>query len=207
MWLDRKRNGMRNRKQKFPTDKKLWNQAETLAKNKFRNYPSMYSSLWASRWYKEHGGEWSNDSKESVSQTNNKNSHTQQNNKIPLMEFEQYADDDNDLDKNNKKDENQKNDNNQTQPEKQTWLREPWVDISRPVIDEAGNVIGFHPCGSNSKDVNENLKNYRTSYPRCMPRSKALRLNAIEREKLLVRNRYLNQEMNSFEPQYESEEE
>ena len=193
---------MRNRKQKFPTDKKLWEKAETLAKSKFRKYPSLYSSLWATQWYKENGGEWTSDSEASKSHTKNENSQKQQKNKVPLMEFEQYADEDEVLDKTNKQ-----NDNAQTKAEKQTWLREPWVDISRPVIDESDNVIGFHPCGSNTKDINDNMKNYRTSYPRCMPRSKALRLNAIEREKLLVRNRYLNQEMNSFEPQYESEEE
>jgi hypothetical protein len=41
-----------------PTNSKLWSRAKSLAKSKFKVYPSAYANGWASKWYKEHGGGW-----------------------------------------------------------------------------------------------------------------------------------------------------
>ena len=41
-----------------PTNKKLWSRAKSLAKSKFKVYPSAYANGWAAKWYKKHGGGW-----------------------------------------------------------------------------------------------------------------------------------------------------
>lgn len=41
-----------------PTNPKLWSRAKSLAKKKFKIYPSAYANLWASKWYKKKGGGW-----------------------------------------------------------------------------------------------------------------------------------------------------
>jgi hypothetical protein len=41
-----------------PTNPELWSRAIAQAKSKFDVYPSAYANGWASKWYKERGGEW-----------------------------------------------------------------------------------------------------------------------------------------------------
>jgi hypothetical protein len=41
-----------------PNNPKLWAQAKSKAKSKFKVYPSAYANGWAAKWYKEHGGGW-----------------------------------------------------------------------------------------------------------------------------------------------------
>ena len=41
-----------------PTNKKLWSQAKSLARQKFDVYPSAYANAWAAKWYKKKGGTW-----------------------------------------------------------------------------------------------------------------------------------------------------
>ena len=41
-----------------PTNPSLWSKAKSLAKSKFKVYPSAYANGWASKWYKKHGGGW-----------------------------------------------------------------------------------------------------------------------------------------------------
>lgn len=41
-----------------PTNPQLWSKAKSLAKSKFKVYPSAYANGWASKWYKKHGGGW-----------------------------------------------------------------------------------------------------------------------------------------------------
>lgn len=41
-----------------PTNPKLWARAKSLAKSKFKVYPSAYSNGWAAKWYKKQGGGW-----------------------------------------------------------------------------------------------------------------------------------------------------
>jgi len=193
-----------------PTNPKLWEQAKTEAKKRFKKFPSTYANVWANRWYKERGGDWSksdSDNRFAEPKKTNPMSDTKMTNRTPLEPFEQYVDDVESSDE----DKTEKTQDTQTEKsgkkEIHQWLREPWVDISRPVIDEAGNVIGFHPCGSNTKDVRDNMERYRTSYPKCMPRSKAMRLNAIQREELIRRtnNRYAVDENNVDESNNEND--
>jgi hypothetical protein len=41
-----------------PTNPELWARAIAQAKSKFDVYPSAYANGWASKWYKENGGDW-----------------------------------------------------------------------------------------------------------------------------------------------------
>jgi hypothetical protein len=41
-----------------PTNPKLWSRAKSMAKSKFKVYPSAYANGWAAKWYKSKGGEW-----------------------------------------------------------------------------------------------------------------------------------------------------
>lgn len=173
------------RKNNNPTNEKLWNKAQELSAQKFHNPDSVYARLWAKKWYKENGGGWNQTTNKKPDEKNQE----QKQNKSQLLHFETYVDDDKNEDK------DKQNKNKATEEAKAAfWLRESWVDISRPVLDEAGNVIGFHPCGNNTKELNSFVSNYRTSYPRCMPRSKAMKLTAMEREKMLQSNRHLQQQ-------------
>ena len=50
-----------------PTNPELWSKAKSMAKAKFRVYPSAYANGWAVKWYNDHGGGWNKEStKESV---------------------------------------------------------------------------------------------------------------------------------------------
>lgn len=184
-----------------PNNPKLWEQAKTEAKKRFKVFPSAYANVWANRWYKEHGGDWSKsdtDSRFTEPKKTNSTLDTKMTNRTPLEPFEQYVDDDESSDDDKTEKANDAQTEKSGKKEIHHWVREPWVDISRPVIDEAGNVIGFHQVGSNTKDINTARDGYRTSYPKIMPRSKALRLNAIEREELIRRtnNRFAAEQEN-----------
>lgn len=41
-----------------PTNPKLWARAKSMAKSKFKVYPSAYANGWAAKWYKSKGGGW-----------------------------------------------------------------------------------------------------------------------------------------------------
>ena len=41
-----------------PTKPELWSRAKSMAKSKFKVYPSAYANGWAAKWYKSHGGGW-----------------------------------------------------------------------------------------------------------------------------------------------------
>lgn len=51
-----------NEGKNIPTDPKLWSRAKSLAKKKFKVYPSAYANGWAAKWYKKHGGGWKKES-------------------------------------------------------------------------------------------------------------------------------------------------
>lgn len=173
-----------------PSNQKLWDQAKAEAKKRFKVFPSAYSTLWANRWYKTHGGEWlksETDSRFADSKTTTTTSDANMQNRTPLESFETYVDDSNNDDDTEKAEDSVVTEKT-GKKETHKWVREPWVDISRPVIDEAGNVIGFHRVGLNTRDIDTARDGYRTSYPKIMPRSQAMQLNAIEREELIRRN-------------------
>jgi hypothetical protein len=192
-----------------PSDPQLWEKAKEEAKQRFSVYPSAYANAWAGRWYKERGGEWHRTRKSSVNHApEEKKTETKQQerekppvatpdtNMYDLTPYERFVpnNENKEQDKSSSPasvDEKSSNETTQKSGEKEKnyWLREPWVDISRPVIDEAGNVIGFHPCGRSTKEVRSAMDGYRTSYPRCVPRSKAMKMNAMQREELIRRTR------------------
>lgn len=191
-----------------PTDPELWEKAKEEAKRRFSVYPSAYANAWTSRWYKERGGEWHRPKNPLPASSGNEKkpeSKQQEKEKPPvaspdtnvynltpyerlLPEQEKAKDSDKDNQQSGGESSNETTQKSGNK-EKNYWLREPWVDISRPVIDESGVVIGFHPCGRSTKEVRSTMDGYRTSYPRCMPRSKAMRLNAMQREELIRRTR------------------
>jgi hypothetical protein len=45
-------------KKNTPTNKKLWSKAKSIAKSKYKIWPSAYASGFATKWYKSHGGNW-----------------------------------------------------------------------------------------------------------------------------------------------------
>lgn len=184
-----------------PVNPKLWEQAIAEAKKKFNVYPSAYANMWANSWYKQHGGEWvKSDLKQKSDEMNGKKdkqkpTQSHQNDSAGLAPFERYVDPSDKESSSSGADSTEDKTVEKTKgKEKHYWLREQYVDVTRPVIDEAGHVIGFHPCGRNSKEVSDHNERYRTSYPMCMPRSKAMHLNAMQREQYIQsRKRYAPQ--------------
>jgi hypothetical protein len=61
------------------------------------------------------------------------------------------------------------------------WFDEAWVDISKP-IRENGKIVGYQPCGRSDTESED-------GYPKCLPKSKAMRLTEDERKKLVARKR------------------
>ena len=51
-----------------PTDPDLWSRAIRAAKDKYDVYPSAYANAFASKWYKEKGGDWKKKSKNEMSE-------------------------------------------------------------------------------------------------------------------------------------------
>ncbi len=170
-----------SRKHNVPANAQLWQKATDESSRKFRNVNSTYAMLYARQWYKDHGGTWTHADDKPIKEKQSPQ------NRVPLMEFEQYAD----VEDGETSEKDAASQQDDEKSKKHYWFKEQLVDLSRPVHDEAGNVIGFHPCGSNSKDYQHSLSSYRTSYPRCMPKSKAMRMNAMEREKYLRTHRQM----------------
>lgn len=54
-----------------PTNPELWSRAKAAAKAKFTKYPSAYANLYASKWYKKHGGGWRKKKKKSTNESMN----------------------------------------------------------------------------------------------------------------------------------------
>jgi hypothetical protein len=46
-------------KKNTPTNKKLWAKAKSIAKSKYKIWPSALASGFATKWYNSHGGKWS----------------------------------------------------------------------------------------------------------------------------------------------------
>ena len=52
------------------------------------------------------------------------------------------------------------------------WFGEEWVDLSRPLHDEDGNLVGYEPCGRRHA--------HPSAYPKCRPLAEALRMSPRE---------------------------
>jgi len=53
------------------------------------------------------------------------------------------------------------------------WFGEEWVDLSRPIHDDDGNLVGYEPCGRKSSDDP-------ADYPKCRPAREAMRMSKEE---------------------------
>jgi hypothetical protein len=57
-YLERCVNNQINEGENKPTNPSLWSRAKSMAKSKFKVYPSAYANGWAAKWYKSKGGGW-----------------------------------------------------------------------------------------------------------------------------------------------------
>jgi len=58
-----------------PTNPKLWARAKSMAKSKFKVYPSAYANGWAAKWYKSKGGGWRKKTNEEINEGKSDNSY------------------------------------------------------------------------------------------------------------------------------------
>jgi uncharacterized protein YbdZ (MbtH family) len=174
-----------------PNNPQLWEQAKSQAKQKFDVYPSAYANLWASKWYKEHGGSWSvnksatiqKDLRQYLTQkwvdiskpkTKTKRKVSIPKNGAPTLLASKWGGS------------WSVNKSSTIQKDLRQWLKEKWVDISKPIRDEQGNVTGYEKCGSGDKG----------GYPKCLPEKKASKLNDNQRDTLVQRKRKVGMPQN-----------
>ena len=143
-YLERCVNNQINEGENKPTNPSLWSRAKSMAKSKFKVYPSAYANGWAAKWYKSKGGGWRKGKKKSSNEsieTNEASSPAQQAAIAINMK---------------KKGIKPKNEN--VNEDLRRWFKEKWVDVSK-------KVDGKHPpCGRKDADGN--------AYPKCRPSKK-----------------------------------
>lgn len=61
------------------------------------------------------------------------------------------------------------------------WFREEWVDLSRPIHDENGTLVGYEPCGREHAD--------QRAYPKCRPLADAMRMTPAQVRSAVRRKR------------------
>ena len=62
------------------------------------------------------------------------------------------------------------------------WFGESWVDLSRPIHDEDGELVGYEPCGRKASDDP-------AAYPKCRPLKEAMRMSPSEVKDAIKRKR------------------
>lgn len=62
------------------------------------------------------------------------------------------------------------------------WFGESWVDLSRPIHDEDGELVGYEPCGRKKSDDP-------AAYPKCRPLAEAMRMTPEEVKDAIKRKR------------------
>lgn len=65
------------------------------------------------------------------------------------------------------------------------WFSEKWVDLSRPIYNDAGKVVGFEPCGRKKATEQRATKDY----PKCRPLKAAMVMSDAERKRAVRRKR------------------
>jgi hypothetical protein len=65
------------------------------------------------------------------------------------------------------------------------WFAEEWVDLSRPLYDEYGEVVGFEQCGRAEATPQRDTGDY----PKCRPLATAMRMTPEQREDAVRRKR------------------
>lgn len=61
------------------------------------------------------------------------------------------------------------------------WFGEEWVDLSRPIRDEDGNLVGYEPCGR--------AQSSQRAYPKCRPLDEAMKMTPKEVASAIRRKR------------------
>lgn len=61
------------------------------------------------------------------------------------------------------------------------WFSEEWVDLSRPVHDDDGNLVGYEPCGRKHASQRD--------YPKCRPVKEAMKMTPEEVASAIRRKR------------------
>lgn len=73
------------------------------------------------------------------------------------------------------------------------WFGEEWVDLSRPIYDEDGELVGYEPCGrARGGDP--------ADYPKCRPLKEALRMTPDEVADAIRRKRRAEARVGIAEP-------
>lgn len=67
------------------------------------------------------------------------------------------------------------------------WFAEKWVDLSRPIYDEDGALVGFEPCGRHK--AHEGPQGGAKHYPKCRPLREAMRMTERQRQDAIKRKR------------------
>ena len=62
------------------------------------------------------------------------------------------------------------------------WFGEEWVDLSRPIYDEGGTLVGYEPCGRKRSDDP-------ADYPKCRPLKEAMRMSPAQVKDAIKRKR------------------
>lgn len=65
------------------------------------------------------------------------------------------------------------------------WFSEEWVDLSRPLYDEYGNLTGFEPCGR----AEASPQSETGDYPKCRPLADAMKMTPKQRASAIQRKR------------------
>lgn len=121
----------------MPANSQLWMQAKNEAKAKYRHLPETYANAYAHKYYREHGGTWTE--------------------VTSIPKYDAPAD---------------------IRKLERLYMREDWVDISRPIRDNQGLIVGYHPCEHTSEE-------HKNGAITCMPRRRALKLTADDRDEIL----------------------
>jgi hypothetical protein len=66
------------------------------------------------------------------------------------------------------------------------WFGESWVDLSRPIHDEDGELVGYEPCG---RKTAQDASNDPAAYPKCRPLKEAMRMSPSEVKDAIKRKR------------------
>ena len=66
------------------------------------------------------------------------------------------------------------------------WFGEEWVDLSRPIHDEDGELVGYEPCG---RKTAQDASNDPAAYPKCRPLKEAMRMSPSEVKDAIKRKR------------------
>lgn len=65
------------------------------------------------------------------------------------------------------------------------WFGEEWVDLSRPIYDDYGDVVGYEPCGRKRSTPQFSTRDY----PKCRPIDEALSMTEDEIASAIRRKR------------------